>query len=114
MRYLLLLAISVTLLFSCGSDPAEGSAETGGNDTSVVTPNKWPFGIALWTFHDVDFPTSLKRVDSAGLKYIEPNTFHKAGPELKDSLLGQLSPGGLTKLSELIYKSNLLCRSVYV
>ncbi|RYF98127.1 MAG: sugar phosphate isomerase/epimerase [Chitinophagaceae bacterium] len=113
MRYLLSLVVSASLLLSCGSGPAEGPVAKA-DDSSGVSSGKWPFGIALWTFHDVDFPTSLRLVDSSGLKYIEPNTFHKAGPELKDSLLGQLSPAGLTKLSELIYKSNLLCRSVYV
>jgi hypothetical protein len=43
-----------------------------------VNPSKdWKFGIALWTFHTVSFSDALNKVDSAGLKYIEPNNLQK-------------------------------------
>lgn len=71
-------------------------------------------GIALWTFHTVDFPTSLAQVDSAGVKLIEANTFHKTGPELNDTLLGQLSDAGIAKLREYITRHNLELGSVYL
>jgi sugar phosphate isomerase/epimerase len=70
--------------------------------------------VALWTFHTVDFPASLDKADSAGLKSIEPNTFHKAGPELKDSLILQLSPAGVNKLKSLIAKKGLICESIFI
>lgn len=74
----------------------------------------WKLGVALWTFHTFDFPQSLAKVDSAGLAYIEPNTFHKTGPELKDSLILQLSPAGIEKLKELITKKGLKAGSIYI
>jgi sugar phosphate isomerase/epimerase len=80
-----------------------------------VDPAKdWKFGIALWTFHTVSFSQALDKVDSAGLKYIEPNNFTKTLPELKDSSLMQLSPSGLQKLKTLIEQRGLKCESVYV
>ena len=74
----------------------------------------WKFGIALWTFHTVSFSQALDKVDSAGLKYIEPNNFTKTLPELKDSSLMQLSPAGIQKLKSLIEQRGLKCESVYV
>jgi sugar phosphate isomerase/epimerase len=83
--------------------------------TAAVNPAQdWKFGIALWTFHTVDFPASLDLVDSSGLKYIEPNTFHKAGKELKDSVISQLSPAGIDKLKSMIAAKGLTCESIYV
>jgi sugar phosphate isomerase/epimerase len=70
--------------------------------------------VALWTFHDVDFPTSLLRADSTGLEYIEPNTFHDAGPEFGDSLIGQLSLNGIDKLKSLMAQKGLKAESLYI
>ncbi|QNF34092.1 sugar phosphate isomerase/epimerase [Adhaeribacter swui] len=74
----------------------------------------WKFGVALWTFHNFNFTDALAKVDSAGLKYIEPNTFHKTGPEQKDSLILQLSPAGLGKLNALIRQKGMKAESVYI
>src|SRR3954471_155273 len=80
-----------------------------------VNPSKdWKFGIALWTFHTVSFSQALNKVDSAGLKYIEPNNFTKTLPELNDSSLMQLSPSGIQKLKSLIEQRGLICKSLYV
>lgn len=81
---------------------------------SVKPAKDWKFGIALWTFHTVSFSQALDKVDSAGLKYIEPNNFTKTLPELKDSSLMQLSPSGIQKLKSLIAQRGLKCESVYV
>ena len=81
---------------------------------SVNPAKDWKFGIALWTFHTVSFSQALDKVDSAGLKYIEPNNFTKTLPELKDSSLMQLSPAGIQKLKSLIEQRGLKCESVYV
>jgi sugar phosphate isomerase/epimerase len=89
--------------------------ENNSTTTSAVDPaNDWRFGVALWTFHNVNFPRSLEMADSAGLKYIEPNTFHSAGPELKDSMILQLSPSGIEKLKALIAARGLICESIYI
>ncbi|MEO7768250.1 MAG: hypothetical protein ABIS01_12520 [Ferruginibacter sp.] len=91
------------------NNPADSTA------TVTVDPvNDWKFGVALWTFHTFNFPESLDKVDSAGLIYIEPNTFHKAGSELKDTLISKLSPAGIEKLKELITKKGLRVESLYI
>ncbi|MEJ7685066.1 MAG: hypothetical protein WKG06_45920 [Segetibacter sp.] len=91
------------------------SAQLNKSTNSSVNPAKdWKFGIALWTFHTFSFSQSLDKVDSAGLKYIEPNNFTKTLPELNDSSLMQLSPSGIKKLKSLIEQRGLKCESVYV
>lgn len=95
---------------SCGSNktasnPEEEPADPSGNLT---------LGVALWTFHNVDFPESLKMADSAGLKLVEANTFHKAGKELNDSLLGQLSPAGIEKLKGYAQQLGITVGSLYL
>ena len=109
----LLLAI---FFAACNNAAQKTAAETDSASTSsAVDPARdWKFGIALWTFHTVNFPESLDKVDSAGLSYIEPNTFHKAGPALKDTLVGQLSADGIDKLKALISKKGLKVESIYV
>ncbi len=74
----------------------------------------WKLGVALWTFHTENFPDALKLVNSTGLKYIEPNTFHSAGPEFKDSVIGQLSDEGLNKVIQLVNHHGLHVHSMYV
>lgn len=110
--------LSIALFFTaCNGN--EQSTTTTRDSANVVTPtvdpaNDWKFGIALWTFHTFNFPDALDKVDSAGLTYIEPNTFHKAGPQLKDSLVGQLSADGLEKLKAMIAKKGLKVESIYI
>src|SRR6185503_605199 len=106
-----LFAFVSAILAAC-NDKNE-SNKSSAQSTSTTDPKDWKFGVALWTFHTVNFPESLDKVDSAGLKYIEPNTFHKAGPELKDSLILQLSPAGINKLKSMIAKKGLTCESIY-
>ena len=109
----LLLCVGFFII-ACNEDTKE-SKESDTPTASTVDPAKnWKFGIALWTFHDVNFPDALNRVDSAGLKYIEPNTFQSAGPELKDSMILRLSPAGIEKLKGLIARKGLICESIYI
>jgi L-ribulose-5-phosphate 3-epimerase len=116
MKKKILPILLLSLLFAAcnNSEPASNnSAES--TVTSSVDPSKdWKFGVALWTFHTFNFPESLDKVDSAGIKYIEPNTFHKAGPELKDSLVMQLSAAGIDKLKSLIARKGLSAESIYI
>jgi L-ribulose-5-phosphate 3-epimerase len=102
---------------ACNSSTTTTNAEATNPaaTTAAVNPAQdWKFGIALWTFHTVNFPESLDLVDSTGLKYIEPNTFHKAGADLKDSIISQLSPAGIEKLKSLIAAKGLNCESIYI
>jgi len=113
------LVFAIVTLAACNNS-TESSSTTNTSDsttatTSTIDPAKdWKFGVALWTFHTFNFPQSLDKVDSAGIKYIEPNTFHKAGPELKDSLILQLSPSGIEKLKSMIAAKGLTCESIYI
>src|SRR6478609_10997330 len=115
MKLVNILFALIILLNSCTDQQPAGEHQSDIAVAGAVSPAEdWKFGIALWTFHDVNFPESLKLVDSAGLKYIEPNTFHMAGPELKDTLVGKLSSAGLEKLKAMIIGKGLTCESVYV
>ncbi len=116
MKKNLLPFLLISLLFGACNNTLQNS--TAGNTDSLATtidPVKdWKLGVALWTFHTFNFPESLDKVDSAGVKYIEPNTFHKTGPDLKDSVASQLSPGGIEKLKAMIAKKGLTVESIYI
>jgi len=116
MKKTIVSLLSITVFFTACNNSQQNTTATADSTANVsVDPVKdWKFGIALWTFHTFDFPTALDKVDSAGLTYIEPNTFHKAGAELKDSLIGQLSPEGLAKIKMLIAKKGLKVESIYI
>ena len=105
------LSLAIAILFS-----ACGSSNTATNEATATGDSAKPLtlGVALWTFHNVDFPTSLKMADSAGLKLVEPNTFHSAGKELNDTLLGQLSPAGIEKLKSYADQLNIKIGSLYL
>jgi L-ribulose-5-phosphate 3-epimerase len=111
-----IIALFIVLAFvtlACKESKTEedkNAAET----TATADVKDWKLGAALWTFHTVNFPESLDKVDSAGIKYIEPNTFHSAGPELKDSMILQLSPAGIEKLKAMIAKKGLTAESIYI
>jgi L-ribulose-5-phosphate 3-epimerase len=115
MKKMILPFVLCSLLFTACNDASQQSADKSADSTSTVDPAKdWKFGVALWTFHTFNFPESLDKVDSAGVTYIEPNTFHKTGPELKDSLVGQLSPVGIEKLKAMVSAKGLKLESIYI
>ena len=107
---LFFVLILTALLSSCGSNKTASTNEADTSDSS----NNLTLGVALWTFHNVDFPESLKMADSAGLKIVEANTFHKTGKELNDSLLGQLSPAGIEKLKGYAQQHGISFGSLYL
>ena len=112
MRTFLYSVLFISLLFiACNS--GENSKSTPDATAEDVSKN-WKLGVALWTFHTFSFPETLVKADSAGLKYIEPNTFAKSGPELKDSMILQLSPSGIEKLKAMIEKQGLTTESLYI
>jgi sugar phosphate isomerase/epimerase len=107
------LAFTALLIVSCNNNQTANNSSSSTTD-SVNNSKDWKLGVALWTFHTVNFTESLNKVDSTGLKYIEPNTFHQAGPVLKDSLIMQLSSAGIDKLKSMIAGKGLICESVYI
>ncbi len=102
----------VAIFAACNNNPSAAVKESSDSTAAMVSsadPAKdWKFGIALWTFHTFSFSAGLDKVDSAGVKYIEPNTFSKTLPELKDSSILQLSPSGIEKLKALIAQRGLM------
>ncbi len=115
-KIITLLLCSILLFAACTNLQTSGSNNSDSTSaTTPVDPSKdWKFGVALWTFHYVNFPQSLNKVDSAGLVYIEPNTFHDAGPEFKDSTIGQLSMASIDKLKNMIAQKGLKIESLYI
>jgi L-ribulose-5-phosphate 3-epimerase len=113
-KSMILFAAIVLLLFACNNSTSVNKNNSSDTTATVNPTNDWKLGVALWTFHTVDFPHSLDKVDSIGLKYIEPNTFHKSGAELKDSAILQLSPAGIDKLKSMIAQKGLTCESIYI
>ncbi len=75
---------------------------------------QWKFGVALYTFSNMSFPEQLAYADSANLKYVEGFTFAKAGVELKDTMIMNLSPSGIQKLKAKINEKRLKMESIYV
>lgn len=115
MKSVIALLVSFScILVACNNNDATTKNSTAAAPDSASSHSDWKLGVALWTFHTVNFPQSLDKVDSAGLKYIEPNTFHKTGPDLKDSLVLQLSPAGIEKLKSMIAQKGLTCESIYI
>ena len=100
------IILMMLLFLNCGNQkpPQQSTAGTG----------DWKLGIALWTFHTVNFPQSLSMVDSCNVRFIEPNTFHKTGADLKDSLLGDLSPAGIERVIQMAREKNLTIGSIYL
>lgn len=112
MKRLLSACIFIALfLTACGNIK---TGTQGAADTSASTIPDWKFGVALWTFHTFNFTDALAKVDSSGLDYIEPNTFHKTGPVLNDSMILQLSPAGIEKLKAIIQEKGLKAESIYI
>jgi len=112
-----LLLPACLFLAACNntSETAVTTDSTTSSASSGIDASKdWKFGVALWTFHDANFPQALDKVDSAGLVYIEPNTFHSAGPDFKDSVIGKLSVAGIKKLKLLIEQKGLKAESLYI
>jgi L-ribulose-5-phosphate 3-epimerase len=116
MRKTIVPLLSILLFFTaCNNNAATAKENTDSTATSSVDPAKdWKFGVALWTFHTFSFPEGLNKADSAGVKYIEPNTFSKAGPEFNDSSILQLSPTGVEKLKTMIAGKGLKIESIYI
>lgn len=113
-RHLFTLFLCIGISIAACNDEAKTNNDSATAVSTVDPAKDWKLGAALWTFHTVNFPESLNKVDSAGLKYIEPNTFHSAGPDLKDSMILQLSPAGIEKLKSMIAAKGLTCESIYI
>ncbi len=104
----------IVLLAGCLSSCGPGTTSTDKPLSNGNVAEDWILGVALWTFHTFNFEEALEKVDSSGLEYIEPNTFHRVGPSLSDSAILQLSPAGLRKLKQMIDDKGLKVESIYI
>jgi sugar phosphate isomerase/epimerase len=102
--------VLMALLAACGQQPKP--QDNAGVPEDVT--KSWNLGVALWTYHTFSFPEALDKVDSSGLKYIEPNMFMSAGNGLNDSLVGQLSLDGIEKLKLMIKAKGQIMESLYI
>ena len=59
------IIVMMLLFLNCGNQKPPQQSTAGMGD--------WKLGIALWTFHTVNFPQSLSMVDSCNVRFIEPN-----------------------------------------
>lgn len=108
--YRLVIIVAATVVFTaCNDAPKKEPVAVIEN---VV--NQWNLGIALWTFHTFSIPEAFDKIDSSGIKYIEPNMFMNAGNGLNDSLVGQLSPNGIDKLKTMMKSKGLRMESLYI
>ena len=76
-------------------------------------PKTWKFGLQGYCFRNYSFLEALERVDSTGLKYLEPFGWQKVGGEFKDSLLMELSPYGLEKLYNIVENRGIRVHTLY-
>lgn len=77
-------------------------------------PKNWKLGVALWTFHNFSLAESIRKVDTAGLHYIEGSVFQKAGDELEQSSVTHLSPEGIAKLKSYMAERHIKMPSIYI
>ena len=83
----------------------------------VSTPkgiDNWKLGLSLYTFSTMSFPEQLNYADSVGIKYVEGFTFAKAGADLKDSLITNLSVSGIENLKARIKRKGIKMESIYI
>lgn len=91
------------------------SCNTGGSQKEPPpAPVPWKTGVALYSFNRFPFPETLKKADSARLKYVEGFSFHKLGSEFSDKTLLQLSDEEIDKLKKNIEDQGLFMKSIYV
>jgi L-ribulose-5-phosphate 3-epimerase len=116
MRKTIVPLLFIAIFFAaCNNSASTEKANSDSTMASAVDPAKdWKFGIALWTFHTFSFSQGLDKADSAGVSYIEPNTFSKAGPDFKDSAILKLSAAGIEKLKSMVNAKGLKIESVYI
>lgn len=101
------LVVVIAALAACSGRPSAEAVETsGGTD--------WKLGVAFWTFHTFKLPEALDKIDSSGVDYVEGVTFFNAGPELGDTLIGQLSNAGLARVRSMLDERGLHMESMYV
>jgi sugar phosphate isomerase/epimerase len=110
-RSLFLSLLITPLLFSsCKKQESEQQTSVAPADSM----KQWKLGVAFWTFHTFSLPEALDYIDQSGVDYIEGVPFFKAGAELGDSLIGDLSQAGLQKVKDMIQSKGLIMESMYI
>ncbi len=108
-RMLFAFCLALAFPYACGPSIDEQARKEETNPA-----RDWTLGVALWTFHRVNMHEALEKVDSIGLTYIEPNTFHQLGPAPNDTVLMALSKTGIARVKAMIADKGLRAESIYV
>jgi len=97
------------IVTSCGNK----SSTTTKEDISETSSN-WNMGIALYSFNLFPFSQSIKKADSAGVKFVEGFSFHALKEEFKDSTMENLSPSGIKRMKKILDDKGIKMKSMYV
>ncbi|GAA5219410.1 hypothetical protein GCM10025777_00400 [Membranihabitans marinus] len=94
--------------FSCNSKSPEG-----GKVVSKVEEKEPTIGVALYSFKNFPFFTTLEKSKAVGAEYVEGFFFHKLGEDFENKTMLQLSDAELAKLKTAIERAGLVMPSVY-
>lgn len=108
----LYLSFAALVFTSCNNSSDSSSANADTSSTSTVkkdtvdtsVTDQWKIGVQLWTFNRFTVADALKKVDSAGAKFIEAFPGQKMGGDFsKNAVMGpDLSAADRTKLKDLL------------
>ncbi|MBS1609593.1 MAG: sugar phosphate isomerase/epimerase [Bacteroidetes bacterium] len=108
----LYLSFAALVFASCNNSSDSSSANADTSSTSTVkkdtvdtsVTDQWKIGVQLWTFNRFTVADALKKVDSAGAKFIEAFPGQKMGGDFsKNAVMGpDLSAADRTKLKDLL------------
>ena len=106
-----LLCVSL-IITSCGITNSNNN--TVAKEETSETSDNLNMGIALYSFNLFSFSESLKKADSADVKYVEGFSFHALKGEFKDSTMENLSPAGIKIMKKILDAKGIKMKSMYV
>ncbi len=102
------LLISILFFLTRCNNQAQQQAEEPKKDSTTETPKpdvtkNWKLGIQMWTFNHYTFVEAIKKVDSAGVKYIEAFPGQPMGEGFgKETFDAKLSKEGRERLKQIL------------
>ena len=99
------------VITSCGNSTSNHNITA---DNGSDAPNNLNVGIALYSFNLFPFFESLKKADSAEVKFVEGFSFHALKGEFKDSTMENLSSSGIRRMKKILNDRGIKMKSMYV
>ncbi|MEO6188388.1 MAG: sugar phosphate isomerase/epimerase [Ginsengibacter sp.] len=104
-------AFFITVMTRCNSSSTDESSKADSTaivntDTGNVTDD-WKLGVQMWTFRMFPFVDAIEKVDSAGVKYIEPFWGQPLGGGMPDSFGIRMSADSKAKLKQLLQSKGI-------